>query len=72
MIGNNKLSYKVPTPTVQISSEGFHMSWVCCFFLLILMTCQTHSDPQVQDVLMMTACAGAKNNTLLQEDLAAL
>ena len=33
---------------------------VFCFFLLILMTCQTHSDPQMQNVLMMTAYSTAQ------------
>ena len=62
-----------------MSSKVFHraQSWVRCFFLLILMTRQTHSDPQMQDCLLRSAYStaqsmGPKTTTLLQEDLAAL
>ena len=41
--------------------SGFHrvQSWVRCSFSPTLMTCQTHSDPQMQDCLLMTASSTA-------------
>ena len=69
MYTTSKVPTPGPTPTVHMSSQGFHraQSWFHCFFLLIIMTCQTHSGPQIyvghfaDDILLYRTVNGAKD-----------